>query len=152
MSKMYGRRTDVFRRFLYVYISLFFGYVSLDSNPTSFQHQSECSTLPTFISNIYTYSNSKTNRLIYFFRFSFLFFFCCLFFFHKLFIYFFRFIPPSFAYEQKKKCLCCSIRLLLFGFIESIKFIYKSHTIPIFQCLNVCDSVVYWNWSELLWP
>lgn len=126
------------------------------SNPTSFRHPiSECFTLPTFMSNTRTntYSNSKTNRLIFVFSFHFFPSFVVaaaagtvFYFTNYSCIHFFRLIPPISICLWAKNvfvvlfaycCCCCLVSLKL------IKFIYLcvyTHTIRIFQCSNVCDS------------
>lgn len=159
-----GRGVHVFRvdfgYFIFFEYFFSFGYVSLDTNPTSFQHPigmphsahfySEYTNLHIYI---LLYSNSKTNRLLLFFS---VFFFLLLLlpllelsFYFTNYSNFFRFIPPAFAYEQKK-CVsvvlfgdCCDCALVVVAVVEANKVhTYLTHTrstrFDYSKCSNVC--------------
>lgn len=149
--------SDIFIFFEYFF---FFGYVSLDTNPTSFQHPigmphsahfySEYTNLHIYI---LLYSNSKTNRLLLFFSVFFFYFCCCrclncLFILQTIQTFFVSF--HQHLLMSKKKCVsvvlfgdCCDCALVVVAVVEANKVhTYLTHTrstrFDYSKCSNVC--------------
>lgn len=164
LSKMYGRCAHVFRRFsMYKLHIIFLGsfHLIFESNQFSTLDRN-ASLCPLLFLNARTnihieiYSNSKTNRLI-FFRVFFLLLLLLL----KLSYYFTNYSYKHFflsfhstsicLWAKKMSLLFYSFNVLLFDFIEVNKVRINTFDSHIFQCLAVCDSRCYFYFLFFFW-